>query len=100
MIDLTNSELLDIPSQPKFSIKVDRTKRANLFSPPFSYVMFGNSRGGKSYLMKSILMDKRYDIIDNYILPENIYICSPTAEEDDTYQDFLEYLDSTGKFDR
>lgn len=35
--------------------------------------------------MKSILMDPRYEIIGNYILPENVYICSPTALDDDTY---------------
>ena len=50
--------------------------------------------------MKSILMDPRYEIIGNYILPENVYICSPTAEDDDTYEELFEYLENTGKFDK
>lgn len=62
--------------------------------------MYANSRGGKSHLMKTILMDPRYNILNNYILPENIYICSPTAQDDDTYEELLEHLDKTGKFDR
>lgn len=50
--------------------------------------------------MKSILLDPRYEILDNYILPENIFICSPIADDDDTYEDLFEYLDNSGKFDR
>ena len=51
--------------------------------------MYANSRGGKSTLIKDILLDPRYNILGNYILPENIYICSPTAIDDDTYEPLL-----------
>lgn len=59
-------ELHPTDSQPKFEINVDRTKRKNLFSPPFTFAMYANSRGGKSTLIKKILLDPAYAIIGNY----------------------------------
>ncbi len=90
--DLYPIEEIEIKSQPRFPINVDRTKRKYLFSPPFSFAMYANSRGGKSTLIKQILLDDRYEVLGNYILPENIYICSPTAIDDDTYDELLDKL--------
>ena len=56
---------------------------SNIFKLPFSAISFGNSRGGKSHKMVSILLDPRYKIFDR-IQAQNVYVISPTQQFDST----------------
>ena len=54
-----------------------------VFPMPFSLLSIGNSRGGKTYSCMKILENDKYRILER-LLPENIYIISPTVKLDKT----------------
>jgi len=63
--------------------KLNEDKLEGLFPFPFSLLSIGNSRGGKTYSCMKILENDSYRILER-LLPENIYIISPTVKLDKT----------------
>ena len=50
---------------------------------PYSCLTLGGSRAGKTYSLLEILKDPSYKILER-VLPEDIYIISPTLKLDKT----------------
>lgn len=83
----------------KINDNLNPESRASIYKFPFSSLVLGSSRGGKTYSIFSQLSNPAYKILERIASGNDIYIISPTFRLDQTMKKIIDLLKKEKNFD-
>lgn len=78
-----------LKSIQKVNDTLNPAARASIYPMPFSSLVLGNSRAGKSYSVLKQLSNPAYKILERIASGDDIYIISPTWKLDQTMKQII-----------